>query len=85
MNANDREYTDAKRPAAPPDPAPVWYVIANVAEETRRNPGSAEVQRGTKHFPPGARVCSRSVSTVVKPGRGGWKRTPIVARAPQTA
>ena len=69
------EHTDSERPAAPPNPEPIWCVVANVAAETRRGPGGWEIGRGTKHFPPGAKVyCSPSL------WGDGYERIKVVGR-----
>jgi hypothetical protein len=37
-------------------PPAIWCPVANVAEEQQYGPGGHELRRGTKHFPPGAKV-----------------------------
>lgn len=37
-------------------PAPVWCVVANVADTRPYGEGGREARRGTKHFPPGAKL-----------------------------
>jgi tetratricopeptide (TPR) repeat protein len=59
------EETDV--PSAPGGVAagPVWCVVANVANEIPYGPRGALTRRGTKHFPPGAKVyCVCRVSDV---------------------
>ena len=78
-----------EQPAAAPNPEPIWCVVANVAEETGRGPGGREIGRGTKHFPPGAKVyCSPPLwgdgyerIRVVGRHRGSHRYVTMVVRA----
>ena len=38
------------------EPEPVWCIVANIVHEHGYGPGGAEIRRGAKHFPPGAKM-----------------------------
>src|SRR5947209_388254 len=51
-----QQRNEALRVTVGPQPAPVWCIVANVADERGAGPGGQQRWRGTKHFTPGTKV-----------------------------